>query len=110
MTLDGWLQIAFFTVGIALLVRPLGGYMMRVFRGQLTFLGPIERGIYRLAGIDPATEQGWLGYALAMIVFSIVGFLSLYALQRTQNLLPLNPRGFDAVPPDLGVGYRAAEV
>ena len=63
MTLDGWLQIAFFTVAIALLVRPLGGYMMRVFRGERTilgrFLGPIERGIYRLAGIiQPQNRDG----------------------------------------------------
>ena len=62
MTADGWLQIGLFIVAIALLARPLGGYMMRIFRGEPTFLGrllgPIERGIYRLAGIDPATEQG----------------------------------------------------
>ena len=54
-----------------------------------------------MAGVDPAREQDWYGYAIAMIVFSIAGFLLLYALQRLQNFLPLNPRGFDAVPPDL---------
>jgi potassium-transporting ATPase potassium-binding subunit len=66
LTIDGWFQIALFTVAIALVVRPLGGYMMRVFRGEPTslgrLLGPIERGIYRLAGIDPTAEQGWFGY------------------------------------------------
>ena len=64
-------------------------------------LGPVERGFYRLAGVDPAREQDWFAYTIAMVVFSIAGFLSLYALQRLQNFLPLNPRGFDAVPPDL---------
>ena len=54
-----------------------------------------------LSGVDPAREQDWLGYTLAMLVFTIAGFLSLYALQRLQALLPLNPRAFDAVPPDL---------
>jgi len=79
--------------------------MVRVYSGERTFLtpvmGPVERGFYRLAGVDPAREQDWYGYAIAMIVFSVAGFLSLYALQRLQNFLPLNPRGFDAVPPDL---------
>jgi len=84
---------------------PLSAFVARVFAGERTFLspllGPVERGFYRLAGVDPAREQDWYGYAVAMVVFTIAGFLSLYALQRLQNLLPLNPRGFDAVPPDL---------
>ena len=54
-----------------------------------------------LAGVDEKREQSWFIYAIAMIAFSIAGFVSLYALQRFQNLLPLNPQGFDAVPPDL---------
>ena len=84
---------------------PLSKFIADVYAGERTFLspvvGPVERGFYRLAGVDPAREQDWFAYTIAMIVFSIAGFLSLYAMQRLQNFLPLNPRGFDAVPPDL---------
>ena len=64
-------------------------------------LRPVERGFYALAGVDEKREQSWLVYTFAMIAFSVAGFLSLYALQRLQNHLPLNPQGFDAVPYDL---------
>ncbi len=105
MTLVGWLQIALVLALVVACSVPLSAFMARVYSGERTFLstalGPVERGFYRLAGVDPAREQDWYGYAIAMIVFSIAGFLSLYALQRLQNFLPLNPRGFDAVPPDL---------
>ena len=79
--------------------------MARVFSGERTFLspvlGPVERGFYRLAGVSPEREQGWLAYTLAMLVFSAAGFASLYAILRLQAFLPLNPQGFDNVPPDL---------
>jgi potassium-transporting ATPase potassium-binding subunit len=77
MTSIGWLQIALFTIIVAATVRPLGGYMMRVFSGEPTVLGrllvPVERGIYRLVGIDPAAEQEWYVYALALLAFNAVG-------------------------------------
>ena len=102
MTLVGWLQIA---LTLAIVAIPLSKFVARVFAGEKNFLspvlGPVERGFYRLAGVDPARGQDWYGYAIAMVVFTVAGFLSLYALQRLQNFLPLNPRGFDAVPPDL---------
>ena len=105
MTLVGWSQIALVLVLVVACSIPLSAFVARVFAGERTFsspvLGPVERGFYRLAGVDPAREQDWYGYAIAMIVFSVAGFLSLYALQRLQNFLPLNPRGFDAVAPDL---------
>jgi potassium-transporting ATPase potassium-binding subunit len=105
MTLAGWLQIALVLALVVACSIPLSAFMARVYSGERNFLspvlGPVERGFYRLAGVDPAREQNWYGYAIAMIVFSIAGFLSLYALQRLQNFLPLNPRGFDAVAPDL---------
>ena len=63
--------------------------------------GPLERAFYRLSGVDPRREQSWLVYTMSMLAFSLAGFVSLYALQRLQSVLPLNPRGFDAVPPDL---------
>ena len=105
MTLVGWLQIALVLALVLACAIPLSKFVTRVFAGERNFLspvfGPVERGFYRLAGVDPAREQDWYAYAIAMIVFSVAGFLSLYALQRLQNFLPLNPRGFDAVPPDL---------
>lgn len=83
---------------------PLGRFMARVFAGQPTLLsrilGPIERGIYRLGGVDPADEMTWDRYAGAVIAFSITSFLGAYGLQRVQHLLPLNPAGLPAVSPD----------
>jgi K+-transporting ATPase A subunit len=107
MTANGWLQIALFTLLIALSVRPLGGYMMRVFQGEPTalgrLLGPIEQGIYRLAGIDATVEQRWLDYALALIAFNAAGVATLYALQRLQGVLPFNPQHFSAADPALAL-------
>ena len=100
MTLNGWLQIALFCAIIAALTKPLGAYVTRVLEGTRA-LAPLERPLYRLAGIDPRAEQSWLGYALAMLAFNLAGFLVLYALQRLQAGLPLNPAGFGAVPPEL---------
>ncbi len=105
MTLVGWSQIVLVLALVVACAVPLSAFVARVFASERTFLspvlGPVERGFYRLAGVDPAREQDWYSYAVAMVVFSIAGFLSLYALQRLQNFLPLNPRGFDAVAPDL---------
>jgi K+-transporting ATPase ATPase A chain len=105
MTLNGWIQIAIYCAVIILLTKPLGGYMTRVFNGERTFLspvlGPIERGFYRLAGVDEKAEQHWVTYAIAMLAFSMAGFVSLYALQRLQAVLPFNPAGQSAVSPDL---------
>ena len=105
MTLVGWLQIAALFAAVLAVIGPLGGYMARVFAGERTVLSPLlrplESGFYRLAGIDEAKEQGWLAYTLAMLAFSIAGFVSLYAILRLQGFLPLNPQGFGGVPPDL---------
>jgi len=105
MTLVGWAQIALTLVLVVGCAIPLSKLIASVYAGERSFLtpvvGPLERGLYRLAGVDPAREQDWLGYTIAMVVFSVAGFLSLYALQRLQNFLPLNPRGFDGVAPDL---------
>ncbi len=105
MTFDGWIQIALFCVVITLLVKPLGGYMTRVLSGERTFLspvlGPVERGFYRLGGVDERTEQNWLTYAVAMLLFNLAGFLSLYALMRFQAVLPFNPAGQSAVEESL---------
>ncbi|WP_428492750.1 potassium-transporting ATPase subunit KdpA [Rhodopila sp.] len=105
MTVNGWLQIALYCVLLTLLVKPLGGYMTRVFGGERTplspLLRPLERGIYRLCGVDEADEQHWITYAVAMLAFTFAGFVVLYALQRLQATLPFNPQHLDAVSPDL---------
>lgn len=107
MTLNGWLQILLFFVVLTALTRPLGGYLARVFAGEAgllgRILGPVERGCYRLAGIDPAREQHWTGYAVAMLVFSLAGYVALYLLQMAQGLLPLNPQQLPGLDADLGL-------
>jgi K+-transporting ATPase ATPase A chain len=105
MTLNGWLQIALFCVLVLALVKPLGWYMTRVFDGERTFLapilGPIERGLYRIAGTSETEEQHWTTYTIAMLLFNLAGFVALYALQRFQGVLPFNPAELAGVPPEL---------
>jgi K+-transporting ATPase ATPase A chain len=105
MDVGGWLQIGLLVAIVVALTAPLGGYMSRVFSGERTFLhpivGPIERLIYRLAGVDPDREQGWLSYALCLIGFHALGVLVLYGLLRLQGVLPLNPQHVGPVSPDL---------
>jgi K+-transporting ATPase ATPase A chain len=114
MTANGWLQIAVFCALVLATTKPLGVYMTAVFEGRRTFLapilGPVERGFYRLAGVDAAREQHWTSYALAMLVFNGLGFLALYALQRLQNILPFNPAEMSAVGPDLAFNTAASFV
>jgi potassium-transporting ATPase potassium-binding subunit len=105
MTVNGWLQVALYCVLLVLLTKPLGGYMTRVFAGERTLLSPVlrplERGLYRVSGVDEAQEQHWVVYAIAMLAFTFAGFAVLYALQRLQAVLPFNPQKLDAVSPDL---------
>jgi K+-transporting ATPase ATPase A chain len=104
MSVNGILQIAFYLVVLILLVKPMGGFMARVYEGERTILdrilGPAERLMYRLAGVDPNQEMNWKTYAIAMLLFNLLGFLVVYALQRFQQFLPLNPQGMAAVSPD----------
>jgi K+-transporting ATPase ATPase A chain len=105
MTLVGWLQIAIVLVLVLATAIPLSSFITSIYAGTNNFLSPVlrpvERGFYRLAGVDETREQSAFIYAIALIAFSIAGFVSLYALQRLQNVLPLNPQGFDAVGSDL---------
>lgn len=105
MTINGWFQIGLVFALVALCIRPLGLYMADVFDGKRISLNkyiyPLERTIYRAAGINETHEQSWLGYTLSMLIFSGVGFVSLYLILRTQSILPLNPQGFDNLTPDL---------
>ena len=114
MTLNGWLQIAFYFVVLVLLTKPLGSYMAKVYQGERTFLspvlGPLERLLYRLSGVDPEEEMDWKVYALAMLLFNLIGFLFLYLLLRIQGFLPLNPQGLGAVAPDLSLNTAVSFV
>jgi K+-transporting ATPase ATPase A chain len=114
MTLIGWLQIGLALVLVLALVKPLGLYMATAFSGEKTFLAPVlsplENAVYRLSGINRDKEQGWLGYTLAMLAFSLAGFVVLYAIMRLQGLLPVNPQGFGAVPSDLAFNTAASFV
>ena len=105
MTVSGWFQIALVLLAVLGAAVPTSAYISRIYNGEKTLLSPVlaplERGLYRVAGIDETREQSWLAYAFALISFSIAGFLSLYALQRLQGYLPLNPQHFDSVPPAL---------
>jgi K+-transporting ATPase ATPase A chain len=104
MNIYGWLQVLLFLVALIGLAKPLGSYMARVYEGERTFLyplfGPMERIIYRAGGIHPDTDMNWKQYAWALLLFNMLGFLAVYALQRFQSWLPLNPMGFGAVSPD----------
>jgi len=105
MTISGWVQIALFSVIVILITRPFGGYMTRVFDGERTFLSPllrpVERAVYWCCGVDEKEEQHWLTYAVAMLFFSVAGFVTLYALQRLQWYLPFNPQGQTGVEQSL---------
>ncbi len=105
MTLIGWAQIALVLTLVFLAAVPLGHFIAAVLQGRRTFLtpvlGPVERVFYRLAGVDPAVEMGWRGYATALIVLSALHFLLLYAILRLQQYLPLNPAGQTAMSPQL---------
>jgi K+-transporting ATPase ATPase A chain len=100
----GLVQVGLYLLVLVALVHPLGRYMARVYEGERTWLSPLlsplERLVYRVAGVDPRSEQDWKQYALAALLFNLVGLLVLYLLQRLQGVLPLNPQGFGAVAPD----------
>lgn len=98
MTINGWLQIAFFCLVLLLVTKPVGMYVQRVYEGRMRWLAPVERGIYRLAGIDPDEDQHWTRYAAALLLFSAASMLVTYAVLRLQAVLPLNPQHLAAVP------------
>jgi K+-transporting ATPase ATPase A chain len=114
MTLEGWVLIVAFTGLIALIARPMGLYLAAVFEGRRTWLSPvlapIERGFYRLSGVKQDTEQDWKGYAAALVMFSLVATLALFALMQVQHLLPLNPQGFGPVAPNIAMNTAVSFV
>ncbi|MGA2409168.1 MAG: potassium-transporting ATPase subunit KdpA [Candidatus Binataceae bacterium] len=112
MLLNLIIQLTIFSILVTLLSIPLGLYMARVFAGEHTFLDPVmkpvERLIYRVCGVNPAAEQTWTEYAIAMLLFSAAGMLLLYLIERLQFYLPFNPQGFTAVAPDLSFNTAAS--
>ncbi|KFA91658.1 potassium-transporting ATPase subunit KdpA [Archangium violaceum] len=105
MTLLGWLQILLFFALVLAVTKPLGLYLFHVFEGPTQplpkVLGPVERVLLKLCGVDPKREQTWVQYTLSLLAFSLFSVLLVYLLQRLQHVLPLNPQGFAAVGPEL---------
>jgi K+-transporting ATPase ATPase A chain len=112
VTLIGWLQIALFALAILALRKPIGSYLHAVFEGERRplerVLGPLERALYALCGVDPRREQTWLEYTLAMLLFSAFSLLVSYGFLRLQVHLPLNPQGLAAVSPHLSWNTAAS--
>jgi K+-transporting ATPase ATPase A chain len=104
MNIYGWIQVIFYLVVLIVLAKPLGSFMARVYEGQKTFLDPVlkpvERLFYRLSGVKADQEMNWKIYAVAVMLFNVGGLLLVYALQRLQAFLPLNPQSLGAISPD----------
>jgi K+-transporting ATPase ATPase A chain len=105
MILMSWLQPGLFFLALFALVKPLGAYMARVYRGERNFLTPllgqVERLIYRTLRVYSADEMDWKTYTVAMLLFNFLGVVLVYLLQRLQGIFPLNPQKMGAVSPDL---------
>ncbi len=114
MTLIGSIQILLFFVVLTLLVKPLGGYLTHIYQGDRTILTPVigrfEQWLYKTADIRDSDEMDWKSYGISVLLFSAVGIIFLYLLLRFQNLLPLNPQGFNAVAPDLALNTAVSFV
>jgi K+-transporting ATPase ATPase A chain len=104
MTFAGWALIALFVALMLAVAKPMGMWLFALYEGRRTplhvVLGPVERGFYKLAGIDPAAEQNWRRYAIHMLLFNLMLLLFTYAVLRLQTVLPLNPRGLEAMGAD----------
>jgi K+-transporting ATPase ATPase A chain len=105
VTTNGWLQIGIFSVIVLLLTKPVGLWLYRVFESRARplprLLGPLERVVFRVCGVDPDREQDWKKYAVSVLVFSAMGVLVTHVILRIQAVLPFNPNGLGAVPPAL---------
>ncbi len=105
MNIMNWIQFPLYIGVLLILVKPLGGYMARVYQGERTFLSPaiapVERAVLRLAGVKSDDEMTWKTYAISVLLFNLVGFFFLYLLLRFQQVLPLNPQTLMSVSPQL---------
>ncbi len=99
---NDWLQVFLYFAALLALTPVLGAFMHRVFSGERTVLspvlGPVERLIYRLGGVDATEGMRWTTYAGALLAFNLLGFLAVLVLQLTQRALPFNPQGLENVP------------
>ena len=98
MTANGWAQIALFCALVLLVTKPVGLHLQAVYEGRVRWLAPVERLLYRAAGVDPGEDQHWTAYATGLVLFSAVSMLVVYAGLRLQHLLPLNPQGLPGLP------------
>ncbi|WP_407314420.1 potassium-transporting ATPase subunit KdpA [Desulfosporosinus sp. SB140] len=114
MTANDFLQLGFYLVVLVLLAIPLGRYMAKVLQGEQTLIdrvmGPLERLVYRVSGIDSTKEMGWKEYALALMAFNLLGIVTLFILQLAQGILPFNPQGFGAMRWDLALNTAVSFV
>jgi K+-transporting ATPase ATPase A chain len=110
MTFAGWLEIALFLAVLTALTPLVGGYMARVFTGELNTLGFVERPVYRLLGVGRERGQDWKGYARSVLVFSALSFGLLYLVLRTQTLHPFNPQGLSSPTWDVSFNTAASFV
>ena len=97
MTFAGWSMILLFSVLIVALAKPSGNWLHAIYGRETMPLGMVERVLYKLAGVDPKAEQGWVGYSASLMVFNVAGIIFLFAILKLQHVLPLNPQGFPAV-------------
>ncbi len=104
MTANGYMQLGLYLIALIGLAWPLGVYMARIYKDELPgfvrWLKPVENGFYRLSGVKPGDDMPWTRYAFALIAFNLMGFLAVYALQRFQVWLPLNPEGLANITTD----------
>jgi K+-transporting ATPase ATPase A chain len=112
MTANGWLQIGLYALVILAITKPTGLYMFRVFEGDRQplprVLGPAERFLYRLSGVNPTKEQTWWQYSAAMLLFSLVTMAATYGIERLQHVLPWNPQHLGPVEPALAFNTAAS--
>ncbi|MBP2681195.1 MAG: kdpA, partial [Candidatus Krumholzibacteriota bacterium] len=112
MTTNGWIQIILYFLAVFAMTKPLGVYMHRVFEGERQplrrVMGPVERFVFRLCGVDPKKEQSWVEYTVALLAFSAIGLAATYLIQRFQHALPLNPQNLGPVPPALAFNTAAS--
>src|SRR5471030_2395846 len=110
---NSWFQFSLYVGALLLITKPLGLYLVQVLdaRGKTwldAVVKPFERLTYRICGIDPAQEQGWIGYSIAMLLFSLVSLLFTYFILRYQDHLPLNPQNLPGLVPHLAFNTAAS--
>ena len=98
MTISGWAMILLYTALFVALAKPMGAWLFALYGGDkmpmARVIGPVERGFYKLSGVDASRDQSWVGYAIALMVFNLAGIITLFAILKLQWYLPINPQHF----------------